>query len=130
MANMLKAFPAPILSTLMCVWGGGHTRETDPARKGWRVRAEAEGPRGTVYLIGQRGRPGCATARLVGSDFTGWEWDVGIYWETPAEVSRYVTGEGPFCDARFVQTADVPGWGLEVIREIEDEVRRVTDSER
>jgi hypothetical protein len=137
MANMLKAFPAPTLSTtlmFMCVWGGGHTRETDPTRNGWRFRA-LPGARAGVYLIGQAGKEGCATARLVGSDFTGWEWDVGIYWETPEEVSLYVTSpapgpEGPFCDARFVQTADVPGWGLDVIREIEDEVRRVTDNER
>jgi len=128
MANKLKAFPAPI-NTLTCIWGGGHTIETDPTLKGWRFRALPEARSG-VYLIGQAGKEGCATARLLGSRLTGWEWDVAIYWETPEEVSLYVTGDGPFCDGRFVQTADVPGFGLEIIREIENEVRRVTGGER
>lgn len=117
MTNRLKGFKyksSPAAPA--CIWGSGHTRETDPIKGGWRCRVMPGGRPGT-YLIGQEGKAGCATIR----PWKGGEWDVAIYLEAPDEV-RHSFFRG-HCDARFVQVADVPGFGLEIIREIEAERR-------
>jgi hypothetical protein len=45
---------------------------------------------------------------------------VAIYLETPSEVVEALQGNDSL-DARFVQVQDVSGFGLEIIREIENE---------
>ncbi len=95
------------------IWGSGHTVESDPIPKGWRCRKIADCQ---VWVVGQRGKGGCASIRLAGR----YGWDVALYLETPKEVDSVLKGGG-FLDARFVQIPDVPGFGLEIIREIESE---------
>jgi len=50
------------------VWGGGHTRETDPTLQGWRVRHAwyTADEKLNVLLIGRPNVAGCATVVLHG----------------------------------------------------------------
>lgn len=97
------------------IWGGGHTAETDPTRKGWWAY-HGEGSAPDVVLVGRKGVVGCFSARptMMKSAEGNPRLDVAFYDETPESVVegwktyRYV-------DASFKMLDDIPGWGLEAI---------------
>ena len=92
-------------------WGGGHTIETDPTRKGWKMRANSV----HCAVVGQPGKPGCASVMRMGDN----QLDVALYEETPNEVSEQLkTG---FVDAvMYVAAPNCPGWALTIIDLIEE----------
>ncbi len=102
-------------------WGGGHTPETDPSRKGWQKRPSKKAPK--VLVIGQPGKPGCASVMEMSTTL-----DVALYVETAKEISAVLEeGKSLGCfDPYYRQIKPISGWGLEVIRWIE-EMRRTHD---
>lgn len=102
-------------------WGGGHTVWTDPSQKGWRcTRVEILG--GRVWVLGQKGVQGCASALLVPQDGDRpSRWDVAFYDDLCLEdlAKRLPTVFSPLAD-EFGSFLDIPGWGLEVIDHIEE----------
>ena len=111
----LKSFP---LSTWSATspWGGGHTAETDPTRKGWRLVASSH----QLAVIGQKGVKGCASVMPLSDG----RFDVAYYDDSkPEEIAaRFAKGERVSGDG-FTQVTESPGWGLAVIEEI-DRIRR------
>jgi len=93
-------------------WGGGHTRETDPMGRGWRLRAEST----TLAVIGRPNMRGCISVRIMSNG----ELDVAMYDEsTPNEVSGCLR-EGKRVEADAFYTAQsTPGWALPFLMEIE-----------
>lgn len=109
---MLK-FTASSHPSIAHVWGGGHTRETDPTQRGWRCRAQP-GRLGQLFVIGRRGVSGCASILLLGSGL-----DVAIYDNlTPLEVSEGLATGRVIAD-EYLALPNVPGWGLQIARKIE-----------
>lgn len=105
------------------LWGGGHTPDTIPTSRGWRVRALKKGSH--VVLVGRPGVEGCFSAIfvrqsrhpdgfLIGKSYI----DVAIYAETPEEVANRLNG-GNAIDCPYHQLDTCPGWGLEAIRLVE-----------
>jgi len=97
------------LNLLWC--GGGHTFETDPAKRGWRALPLTKGDN-TFVLIGRKGVPGCFSARLMGDGRV----DVVTYDDrTPQQVAA---GDRVADCIRLVP--GIPGWALPFIRELEN----------
>ncbi len=113
----LKSFEANS-SRLMGIWGGGHTVDTDPTKKGWRCRRIGMEKR-TVWLVGQKGVKGCATLVDIGRG----EWDAAIYAEDPAliDLSLRQGRVGPHHGAVYKTVPNVSGFGLKVIELIEED---------
>jgi len=112
MSTFLKQFKCVEDRQWMGVWGGGHTRETDPTMNGWKAKPVIK-ERPDVLMIGQPGKPVCATVIRLKDRL-----DVAVYLETPKEIAEAFKGDR-VPDARFVPVADVSGFGLAVIREIQ-----------
>jgi len=94
-------------------WGGGHTPGTDPVSQGWRAYP-VPGTDRDVVLIGRTGQPKCATVVRMGKYL-----DVALYDETPEGVkAAFVAQCLRDLNPRYIQTDFIPGWGLEVIAEI------------
>lgn len=92
-------------------WGSGHTIETDPTKRGWRMVAISE----HLAVIGQKGVPGCISVMPLGRN----ELDVAIYDELkPEELDRQLR-EGTVYADLFRQTTIHSGWALQFIEEIE-----------
>jgi hypothetical protein len=118
-AMTLQITLAPARTPTTTFWGTGHTADTDPTRKGWRCRPVAPG--GHCWVVGQKGRKGCASVMLVGERL-----DVALYLEDPGDVDRAIRAhEAHVLDPRYVEMAPRPygGDGLAVIRLIEEERR-------
>ena len=97
-------------------WGGGHTNETLPTKKGWKAARPSSGSQ--LLLVGQRGAEVCATLLHNGGRRAGTV-DVAIYDETPEEIrSRLAKGEGT--DAMYHEIPNIPGVGLRVVQLIEE----------
>ena len=94
------------------LWGGGHTRETDPETQGWRcVKQRANHD---LVVVGQRGVKGCASALKMPNGRA----DVAIYDElTPEDVSGRLA-EGSVPADQYLDMAPTPGWGLTVLEYI------------
>jgi len=95
-------------------WGGGHTHETDPTRRGWRLRAVST----NLAIIGRRGKPGCISVMPI----SGGQFDVAWYEEDPATVDanlRQPREDRDNLDPIYVPVAAVPGWALRFIERIE-----------
>lgn len=104
-------------------WGGGHTVETDPTRRGWRIRAVSH----QLAVLGRTGVPGCMSVMpcMVNRSSNNPEgvpgFDVAFYdTEKPEDVFQSLRdrSEGPGADA-FQQTPDHSGWALPFVEEIE-----------
>ena len=96
------------------LWGGGHTVDTDPTRRGWRAALSHKDSK--VLILGRRGVVGCASVmRMAGGrlDISGYD-DA-----TPEEISACVRERRPvpLADVTF-QTEASPGWGLAVLEKI------------
>lgn len=93
------------------LWGGGHTTETDPTRRGWQARKT--GTAGCI-IVGRSNVKGCFSAMQLTSCV-----DVCVYDDkTPQEVAEaFKIGEGP--DGVYTQVPDIPGWALGPIQAIE-----------
>ena len=128
MNSFLQQLESPPWWYLSSPWGNGHTVETDPTQRGWRIKAlKAISPE--TVLIGQRGIPGCAICT------PPWEGEahgnvfVQILQETPNEVSRLASKSGFEAIAHLTDPAtdmepeEKSGWGLAVVRAIEQERR-------
>ena len=109
-----KSFRTPSLNLVHHIWGGGHTLETDPTRKGWRCREVTPGR----FLVGRPGKEGCASFVWCRDG-----WDVGVYHMPPAEAHKHLK-EGEGVDAHYVEVGNHSGFGLDIIREIEAELLR------
>ena len=105
------------------VWGGGHTVETDPTRKGWRCRHAWFTSGGlNMQLIGRPGVRGCATVvRAAVEDDGHW---VKVFDATPQEVMATKSDfdawmkliqDRELWDATISPT---PGFGLRVLQMI------------
>ena len=92
----------PSVSTLL-PWGGGHTIDTDPTKKGWVFRPAPSQFNHDIFMIGRKGVPGCATLRLLG-DY----WDVSYHLGRPLEADN-----GDVCGEDLIP--NIPGFGLTVI---------------
>lgn len=105
------------------LWGGGHTRETDPVTNGWRAVLSKKG--GSVLIIGRRGQKGCASVmQLLG----GRVMDVCVYAGiTPEEAARAVNlpygdaGREILLDPVILRLEPISGWGLYVLDAIHRE---------
>lgn len=98
--------------------GNGHTTDTDPTRKGWKVKKVKNHPELVVLGLVVEGRQqvGCASIRQLGDKM-----DVVVYvFETPAEVVEAFDNDG--IEGMYHMIPSVSGWGLAVIRLIEAEV--------
>jgi hypothetical protein len=110
----------PAREPVVCFWGGGHTAETDPTKKGWRSRPV--GDSGRLWLVGQPGKAGCASVMII-PERPGIA-DVAVYLESPKEVESWLltprdTRTG--LDARYIQFPAISGVGLRIIIEINKE---------
>lgn len=121
---MLKNFAISPLSAWAASgpWGGGHSADTDPTRKGWRVIPQKGNT--NLAVLGQAGVPGCASVLfLEGTETLG----VGIHSLAPDVISSMYTAAhaGPLTLSKmvvadeYVSIGYIPGWGLEVIALIE-----------
>ncbi len=115
----LKEFKASWRSNPLVVnaWGGGHTHETDPTRRGWRIRPVKENRKGAI-LFGRPGKPGCFSVVSLSDG----ELDIAMYDGRPEDVSDYLrTGqhcEGSW-DPDYHEAKNISGWALEFVQEIE-----------
>lgn len=93
-------------------WGGGHTTETDPTRKGWRLVASSH----QLAVIGQKGVKGCASVMPLSDG----RLDVAYHDEAKPEelAARFSKNERVGGDG-YLPVDGIPGWGLLVIEEIE-----------
>lgn len=92
------------------LWGGGHTIETDPTRRGWRAFPAGKAD---AVLVGRFGVPGCFSAVPLSEG----RLDVAFYDEAPEEVARlWKVGEHPDCD--YLEVQDCPGWALVAIQKL------------
>jgi hypothetical protein len=117
----------PAQEPVMIFFGGGHTAETDPSRKGWRCRPAKAGHDNKVWIVGQPGKAFCASVMLTYHLVDGEPKDlidVAIYFEDPKTVQQWINSprdkRDPL-DARYVQFPAISGCGLSVIQEIEKE---------
>lgn len=99
------------------IWGGGHTRETDPTQRGWKAGRPKETRQGNplLILVGRRGVKGCFSVLPVVGIL-----DVLIYDETPEEIiAQWGRHETPVY-SHAMRVDNIPGWGLELIELIEN----------
>lgn len=99
------------------LWGGGHTRQTDPTKRGWRAARAVKG--GDVIIVGQPHMHGCFTAGLMGDGKV----HVRVYQDqTPEGLVSHMESISPPPSPESWKTVDqIPGWALEFIRELETE---------
>lgn len=100
-------------------WGNGHTHETDPTRKGWRLKGLEY-----VAVMGQTGVAGCVTVVcLTGGYDVGCltdGYDVGFHSELKPEEAFRRLKEGEILHAdEYRQYPSHGGWALPVIARIE-----------
>jgi len=110
--DMLKAFAVSFRQTwdASLPWGNGHTLETDPTKRGWRLRAMS----GQLAVIGRTGVPGCLSV----VPFDG-QYDVAHYDElTPEEAWKRLKAGSIVADA-YQRVGNHSGWALSLIQEIE-----------
>ena len=95
-------------------FGGGHTTETDPTRRGWKFRAQ-----GACVLFGRKGIKGCFSAMSLGDG----RLDVALYEDhTPREVSEWLKkerGNREELDPLYKQVHSTSGWALFFIQVLE-----------
>ena len=104
-------------------WGGGHTNETLPTKKGWKAARPSSGSQ--LLLVGQRGAEVCATL-LHNEGRRAGTVDVAIYDETPEVINRRLPARVG-TDAMYHQLPNIPGVGLSVIRLIEEHRKQNAD---
>jgi len=97
------------------IWGGGHTTETDPMRKGWRACYSGSNKR--VLLVGKKDVEGCFSMVPMEKDLS-----LAFYLETPEYVNKNINNE-EYTDASYEVVPDVPGWGLKAIEILKKEMR-------
>ena len=94
-------------------WGGGHTLETDPTRRGWRIRAvDAD-----LAVVGRSGNPGCLSVRSSAEGY-----DVAFYECTPLELANDLkrpVGAREIFACAYRHVGNASGWALPFIQEIE-----------
>ena len=104
----------------LAIWGGGHTVETDPTRKGWRAKPLGSGS--DFVLVGRPGVEGCFSAQVVRAFVPGVEAyiDLAIYLDTPSLIAK----DRPYrvANAIYHRIAACPGWGLRAIELLEAEM--------
>ena len=98
--------------------GNGHTIDTDPTRKGWKVK-QVRGRKDQLVIMGRvvdgKQLAGCASILPLSDG----RLDVAIYEDlTPKEVLD-TWANGDYIDCPYFQIKDVSGWGLAVISRIE-----------
>ena len=104
------------------MWGGGHTVETDPTRKGWRAKKSintGDPARGIPpnILVGRAGVKGCFSAMLLSPREPGDDavLDLAFYTEeTPEQVAKAMR-EKAFIDPIYSPARNTDGWGLAAI---------------
>jgi hypothetical protein len=118
-------------------WGGGHTNDTLPTKKGWKAARPSletqefrpwtrrNPPISPLLLVGQAGVPGCATL-LHNKGRRAGTVDVAIYDETPEVINRRLAASVG-TDAMYHQLPNIPGVGLSVIRLIEEHRKQNAD---
>ena len=97
--------------------GGGHTTETDPTRRGWRLLPLRGNP--DVCVLGSKSCSGCFSIRRM----TDGGLDVAYYTEDGPQAVAKVLNEGGYLDAQYVLIEESWGWGLQLIEQAEAEVR-------
>lgn len=114
--NKLKEFSVSPTAWALSIWGGGHTRETDPSQKGWRVRPLTKG--NSIVLVGRRGVEGCFSVQpMLEGDL-----DIALYQETPEQVAA-MKAAGEYVDAVFHSVPNTPGWGLTAIELLGEDMK-------
>ena len=109
-------------TTEMSSWiGGGHTVDTDPTNRGWRMWniAGVEGKRYECVLVGRRGMVGCFTARL---NDEGDMCIVEFKFDKTEHVREWIVNDNNEhgCEPDCIRDMDHhPGWALSIIAEIE-----------
>jgi len=111
---MSSSYIDKIKAMKFLMWGGGHTMETDPTKKGWIAKRLKEGS--DILLVGRRGVEGCFSVDLWDSG----QIDVAVYLDTPEYVAANAK-MGRNTDAWFFQMDMYPGWALACIRILEQE---------
>lgn len=93
-------------------FGGGHTIETDPTRRGWRIKSQ-----GQVAIVGRFGQKGCMSVVTVSGGY-----DVGTYEDlAPEELSKlFYSGEQVIADG-YRTVSEHSGWALPFIHELESD---------
>ena len=107
------------------IWGGGHTTETDPTRKGWRAKKivnTGDPARGIppCILVGRAGVKGCFSAMLLSPQEPGGDalLDVAYYTEeTPEQIAKVMREKGVY-DPIYEPSRNSPGWGLAAIERL------------
>lgn len=107
---MLNEFSVSTNWWSLLIWGGGHTLETDPTKKGWRCGLIRKG--GENILVGRRGIPGCFSVARMGNN----RLDVALYEETPEEVMAGFKTKTVWPE--FITLDEIPGWGLKAVEEV------------
>lgn len=117
MVRELKEFTVSIQS----IWsgsspfGGGHTVETDPTKRGWRLVAVSD----ELAVIGRKGKPGCFGIRTMSGGDRG-KYLIGLYEEEKPEELTELLKEGKTPPPNFYATVDaVSGWILDPIDDLE-----------
>jgi hypothetical protein len=108
-AKVLKDFI--VSREFVCPFGSGHTLETDPTKKGWKIRSLYKGSE--VWLIGRPGIQGCATAQYT----VGGQIGIKLFPEaTPLEVA---TGKTQMHAEYDMVRPDISGWALYILDKLE-----------
>ena len=106
---MLKPFKVDTTIPAFMWAGSGHTAETDPCKRGWRLRPIRS--KSCIQLLGRRGANGCFTIRVMHDG----KLDVAYYLETPEEV----ISADCHLDAQYICVEYTSGWALPHIRQAE-----------
>jgi len=96
---------------LTCWTGGGHTIDTDPTKRGWRLKPSIEG----FYILGNMSCSTCFSIQRMDNDIL----DVVTYEETtPRDIDKQLRGakSGACYNPIFQKVRDIPGWALPLIR--------------
>jgi hypothetical protein len=118
----------------MSSWlGGGHTVDTDPTQRGWRMwnLAGVEGARYEFVLVGRKGMNSCFTARTTDEgqiDVYMFEGDMTDHVREVVMDDTIITGWTGECTGNKysiqygrINTIDYhPGWALSIIAELEE----------
>lgn len=98
-------------------WGGGHTHETNPTQRGWRMV-----PMKHCVMIGRRSHKGCISMQELSNCY-----DVAVYeGECPKQVERWLRMSiadrkeaGLYFDPMYKQVSPTPGWALPFVQLLE-----------
>ena len=106
----------------MSSWlGGGHTVDTVPTSRGWRMwnLAAIEGKTYECVLVGRKGMVGCFTARLHDD---GQMCIVEFKFDKTDHVREWIVNDNNEhgCEPNCIRDMDhYPGWALSIIADIE-----------